>query len=256
MVHSAPPSYARGMLDVLVVDDEPPALAELGYLLEREPGIGSVRTADSADEALRLLDRRRVDVIFLDIHMPGLSGLELARILGRFRAPPAVVFVTAYEEHAVDAFELNAVDYLLKPIRAERLSEAIRRVTQQGASYVESAAAEETVPVELAGVTRFVPVSEVTYVEAHGDYARLHTVAGNSPLVRVPLSTLEERWRRLGFVRIHRSILVSVAHIEEIRFDAGRAAVTVAGTRLQVSRRHTRELRDLLRRRSAGGARR
>ncbi|MQA06142.1 MAG: response regulator [Streptosporangiales bacterium] len=240
------------MLDVLVVDDEPPALAELRYLLEREPGIGAVRTAESADEALRLLDRRRVDALFLDIHMPGLSGLELARILGRFRAPPAVVFVTAYEEHAVDAFELNAVDYLLKPIRAERLSEAVRRVAQPGTGYGEPTTHEETVPVELAGVTRFVPVSDVRYVEAHGDYARLHTSAG-SPLVRVPLSTLEERWRRLGFVRIHRSILVSVGHIDEIRFDSGRAVVVVADTPLQVSRRHTRELRELLRRRANGG---
>lgn len=239
------------MLDVLVVDDEPPALAELRYLLEREPGIGAVRTAESADEALRLLDRRRVDALFLDIHMPGLSGLELARILGRFRAPPAVVFVTAYEEHAVDAFELNAVDYLLKPVRAERLSEAVRRVSQAGNSYGEPSGKEETVSVELAGVTRFVPVNDVRYVEAHGDYARLHTPAG-SPLVRVPLSTLEERWRRLGFVRIHRSILVSVGHIEEIRFDSGRAVVVVAGTSLQVSRRHTRELRELLRRRANG----
>lgn len=242
------------MLDVLVVDDEPPALAELSYLLEREPGIGVVRTAGSADEALRLLDRAPVDVLFLDIHLPGLSGLELARILGRFRTPPAIVFVTAYEEHAVDAFELNAVDYLLKPIRGERLTEAVRRASFAGNNHGEHADTEESVPVELAGVTRFVSVSEVRYVEAQGDYARLHTPQG-SPLIRVPLATLEERWRRAGFVRIHRSILVAVAHIEEIRFDAGRAVVVVAGTPLQVSRRHTRELRELLRRRAAGTVR-
>lgn len=243
------------MLDVLVVDDEPPALAELGYLLRREPGVGTVRTAGSADEALRLLDRQGVDVVFLDIHMPGLSGLELASVLGRFKTPPAVVFITAYEEHAVEAFELNAVDYLLKPVRAERLTEAVRRVTQLvGGGHGEQADAEETVPVELGGVTRFVRVSDVRYVEAHGDYARLHT-SKDAPLVRVPLATLEERWRPNGFVRVHRSALVSIAHIEEIRFDGGRAVVVVDGTPLQVSRRHTRELRDLLRRRASGEAR-
>jgi DNA-binding LytR/AlgR family response regulator len=104
---------------------------------------------------------------------------------------------------------------------------------------------DEVIPVELAGVTRFVQRSTVRYVEAQGDYARLHT-GQNSHLVRIPLSTLEERWRDAGFTRIHRSTLVALAHVDEMRVDSGRCAVRVGDDWLPVSRRHTRELRDLL----------
>lgn len=105
------------------------------------------------------------------------------------------------------------------------------------------------IPVELGGVTRFVAVEDITHVEAQGDYARLHTVRG-SHLVRIPLSTLEERWRSRGFVRIHRRHLVALRHIGELRLDAGTVSVMVGAEELQVSRRHARELRDLLMRRS------
>jgi len=108
-------------LRVLVIDDERPALDELGFLLGRDPRVSTVRTTDSATDALRLLQESEVDAVFLDISMPGLSGLELAQVLSRFKNPPPIVFVTAHEQHAVDAFELNAVDYVLKPVREERL---------------------------------------------------------------------------------------------------------------------------------------
>jgi DNA-binding LytR/AlgR family response regulator len=153
--------------------------------------------------------------------------------------------VTAHEQHAVDAFELNAVDYVLKPVREDRLAEAVRRVL--AATRTEQA--EEQVPVERGGVTRFVPVSEIRYVEAEGDYARLHTGTG-SHLVRIPLSQLEQQWSGSGFVRIHRSLLVALPYVEELRVDAGRCSVVVGGpgggVELAVSRRHTRQLRDLL----------
>ena len=116
------------LLDVLVIDDEQPALDELVYLLERDPRVATVRGCDSAAEALRLLQESGVDAVFLDVQMPGLTGLDLAQVLSRFKESPPVVFVTAYEKHAVDAFELRAVDYVLKPVRAERLGEAVRRV--------------------------------------------------------------------------------------------------------------------------------
>jgi DNA-binding LytR/AlgR family response regulator len=238
-------------LHALVVDDEPPALAELAYLLGGDRRVGEVLTASSATEALRALEEHRVDVVFSDIKMPGLDGLDLARVLARFAQRPQVVFVTAYDEHAVDAFALDAVDYVMKPVRADRLAEAVRRVSASNAGpspAVDPAPEDETIPVELGGVTRFIQRSEVRYALAQGDYARLHTATG-SHLVRIPLTTLEERWADAGFLRIHRSTLVSTAHVDEVRIDHGRCSVVIGGTELQVSRRHTRELRDKLLRR-------
>jgi len=232
-------------LRVLVVDDEVPALEEMTFLLGRDQRIAEVLTAGSGAEALRVLEDEHVDAIFLDVAMPGLSGLDLARVLARFRSPPPVVFVTAHDDHAVDAFELHAVDYLLKPVREERLAEAVRRVVRATTGGEEPSDEDETIAVELGGVTRFVSRSHIRYVEAQGDYARLHTDEG-SHLVRIPLSTLEERWKNAGFLRIHRSLLVSIDHIDELRSDHGRTSVVIEGTTLQVARRHTRHLRDVL----------
>jgi DNA-binding LytR/AlgR family response regulator len=231
-------------LHVLVVDDERPALDELVFLLRRDPRVETVTAADSASEALRVLEGTTVDAVFTDIRMPGLSGIDLARVLARFRTPPPVVFVTAHEAHAVDAFDVNAVDYVLKPVRDERLAEAVRRVVE-AAGGAAPTTHEDNIPIELGGVTRFLARSDILYVEAHGDYARLHTAHG-SHLIRKPLTTLEEDWRDAGFVRIHRSLLVALAHVEELRVDSGRCSVVVGGHLLGVSRRHTRELRDVL----------
>jgi DNA-binding LytR/AlgR family response regulator len=248
------PGGPGGGLRALAVDDEVPALEELAYLLRADPRISNVLVASGAAEALRLLEVAAVDVVFLDIHMPGLDGIDVARVLARFAEPPPIVFVTAYDDHAVDAFEVRAVDYLMKPVRQERLAEAIRRVVESrgsappakaGAAEAPAEAPDENIPVELGGVTRFISRKDVLYVEAHGDYARLYTAEGNH-LVRVPLNTLEERWRPAGFVRVHRRHLVQVSHIDEVRLDSGRVSVCVGGTELAVSRRHTRQLRDLL----------
>lgn len=230
-------------LRVLVIDDELPALDELAFLLAGDRRVGDVLTSDSATAALRILQEERVGAVFLDISMPGLSGLELAQVLARFKEPPPIVFVTAHDQHAVEAFELNAVDYLLKPVREERLAEAVRRVVEGRGQP--SSLHNDQIAVELGGRTKMVSRSQVTHVEAHGDYARLHTVAG-SHLIRTPLSSLEAEWREAGFVRIHRSLLVSLSHVQELRTEAGRCTVLVAGEELVVSRRHTRGLRDLL----------
>ncbi|WP_330462046.1 LytTR family DNA-binding domain-containing protein [Streptomyces sp. NBC_00820] len=274
------------MLRVLAVDDEEPALEELLYLLGEDPRVGTVMPALEAAEALHRLTRAmedgpggaeagRVDVVFLDINMPGLGGLELARLLHGFAAPPLIVFVTAHEDFAVRAFDLKAVDYLLKPLRKERFAEAVRRVAELtragqgprpatgreaghtpgdgvGGAYPGSAFGDQ-VPVELGGVTRFVPIADIAYAEAHGDYARLHTRRG-SHLVRVPLSTLEDQWRSRGFVRIHRSHLVALGRIEELRLDGGNLTVRVGSRVLAVSRRNARELRDLLARQAKNTA--
>lgn len=238
-----------GGLRVLVIDDERPALDELRFLLERDRRVDVVHSTDSPTEALRMLQQLEVDAVFLDIQMPGLTGVELAQVLARFKTPPAAVFVTAHDQHAVDAFELGAVDYVLKPVREERLTEAVRRVL--AAARPEQV--EEQVPVERGGVTRFVPVSQIRYVEAEGDYARLH-VGAETHLLRAPLSQLEVDWADAGFVRIHRSLLIATAWVDEVRVDAGRCSVRIGEVELQVSRRHTRELRDLLVRHARPGS--
>ncbi len=243
-------------LRVLVADDEAPAREELAWLLGQHPAVETVHTAASGNEVIEALQHLEVDALFLDIRMPGLDGIDVARTLTGSAAPPKVVFVTAYDEHAVEAFDLRAADYLLKPVRAERLAEAVRRVVDAlgtGGATVDGEA-DETIPVELGGVTRFIQRSDVRYAEAQGDYARLHT-ADDSHLVRVPLTTLEQQWADAGFVRIHRRHLVALHHIDEMSVDSGRWTVRLGDAVLQVSRRHSRELRDMLVRRARPGQR-
>lgn len=247
-----PDAAAPATLRALVVDDEAPAAAELAWLLEQDERIGQVRTVHSGTDALRFLDTALADVIFCDIRMPGLDGMELARVLGRFAEPPQVVFVTAYGDHAVGAFEVAAVDYVMKPVREARLAEAVRKAHAlhtltcgNALTPARAEPADETIPVELAGVTTFVQRSDILYVQAQGDYARLHT-ASASHLVRMSLTNLEERWGPAGFVRIHRSTLVSLPTIDQVRVERGRCLVRLGDIELQVSRRHTRELRDRL----------
>jgi DNA-binding LytR/AlgR family response regulator len=271
-------------LRALVVDDEVPARTDLAWLLEQEPGVATVGVAGDANEALRILQDTDVDVVFLDVRMPGLHGLDLARVLGRFARPPQVVFVTAYEEHAVDAFELQACDYLLKPVRAERLRTALDRVRPlgPGAQPVDAAGPPAggpsagssagpssgpssggrpderpdgragspeplaTLAVESAGRTRFVARADVRVAEASGDYTRLHTADGRRHLVRIPLSRLEASWRAAGFFRIHRSYLVALPSVNELRTSATGATVVVDGRELPVSRRQAHGLKEAL----------
>ena len=247
--HTAQRPAQPAKLTVLAVDDERPALEELSYLLAADGRIGEIRTATNSADALRVLAdtaKPPVDALFLDIRMPGETGLELAGALNRRATVPQIVFVTAHEDFAVSAFEFQACDYLLKPVRQDRLAEAIRRIGERvHARESANAAADEIIPVELAGVTRFLARSQVRYVEAHGDYARLHTSTG-SHLVRISLSTLEDRWSPHGFARVHRSYLIALRYVSEVRWDAGHTTVTVGGKTLAVSRRHAHELRERL----------
>jgi DNA-binding LytR/AlgR family response regulator len=235
------------VLSILAVDDERPSLDELSYLLRLSDLVGPVSVAQNASEALRILRNDRFDVVLLDIRMPGLDGLELARVIGGLAEPPEVVFVTAHEEHALEAFDVGASGYLLKPLDQERLDRVLRRVIGPGEEEF------DTVPVESAGRTILVSRHEISWVEASGDYVRLHLRDGPSYLLRTSMSVLEEKWT--GFVRIHRTYLVSVHDIQELRFDGARTSVRVAGSELPVSRRHLRELRDRLVRQARPGAR-
>lgn len=242
----------KSALTVLAVDDEAPALDELVYLLGRHPDIDKVFDASDATSALRELNQRTIDAIFLDINMPGLSGIELAGVLANFAHRPAVVFVTAHDDKAVAAFDVGAIDYLLKPIRADRLDEAVRRVTSARTAAPAQSADDpdaDVIPAELGGITHLIPRDSIGWVEAEGDYARLHSASG-SHLVRIPLSTLETRWRDHGFQRIHRSYLVALRVVTGLRTADGAVLVRLRtngaspAVELPVSRRQARELRD------------
>lgn len=232
----------------LVVDDEAPALDELSYLLRAMPAISAVHVAQSSSEALRSLQARRYDVVFLDVRMPSLNGIELASVLGRFASPPAVVIVTAYEEYALRAFDIGACDYLLKPVSRTRLSTALTRALSRGSDRPGEPGDGDSaeIPLEAAGRTRWVTPGQVRWVEAEGDYVRLHTAEGDSHLLRMPISHLEERWAAHGFIRIHRSYLVSVGNIAELSVAGNNHSVKVSGQWLPVSRRHARDVRDRL----------
>ncbi|WP_067697297.1 LytR/AlgR family response regulator transcription factor [Nocardia jejuensis] len=244
-----------GALRVLAVDDEKPALDELVYLLRAQDEVGEIHGAGDATSALRLLRTHPVDAVFLDIDMPGLDGLELAGILSAFAHPPAVVFVTAHDDKAVAAFDLGAVDYLLKPLREARLAESVRRIAATRTAAPPAAASRsdphEVIPVELGGVTTLVDRATVTWVEADGDYARLHTSTG-SHLVRIPLSELEIRWHEAGFVRVHRSYLVALHQVAGLRNTGTSTVVCLRAdgdspcVELPVARRQVRDLKQRL----------
>ena len=247
-------------LRVLVVDDEPPAVDELCYFLRQYEGVEIAAIANTAAEAMRELDAQVFDAVFLDIALPDLDGLSVARLLQRFVAPPIVVFVTAFEQHAVAAFDARAVDYLLKPLRADRVSETLRRIRLALRSDDDSEGAPEPrsrMPVDVGGRTVFVERDDVLVVEAARDYVRLHT-AERSHLVRVPISVLEAEWAGVGFLRVHRGYLLALRYVQEIRSSGGQTVVAVVGLadrpatwrEVTVSRTHGRELRERLIQRS------
>ncbi|EXF25834.1 LytR family transcriptional regulator [Nesterenkonia sp. AN1] len=239
-------------MSVLVVDDEPLALSQMKWLLDAEPQAGEVFTAADARSAEQVLQRQRIDVVLLDIHMPGMSGLALARRLRdlpaaepQAEAGPQVIFVTADAHPAVEAFELEARDYLLKPVRAARLAAALRRAT----AAREAAAQDRPEPVRVSVLqgdsTVLVKLQDIRWVQAHGDYARLHTQAGTY-LLRTPLAELAEEWQEHGFIRTHRSSLVNVIHVQRVTRRQGRMLIEVPGAELEVSRRLMPQVRERL----------
>ncbi|MEC3956875.1 LytTR family DNA-binding domain-containing protein [Nocardia sp. CDC153] len=243
---------AERRLRVLAVDDVPSALADLTRVLGNAPEIAEVVTAGDALAALKRIQNEHFDAVFLDISMPGLNGLELAGLLAKLSEPPVIVFVTAHDRHAVTAFGIGAVDYLLKPVRAERVSAALGKVLRMlphdpaTAVSPDLTDAMSALPVDSGGRTRYIRRSEVKFVEAQGDYVKLHTASG-AHLVRMPMSRLEEYWEPAGFLRVHRGFLVALDAIRELRTDSvhGLQAHTDLGD-VPVSRRHVRELRQRL----------
>jgi len=231
-------------LDVLVVDDEAPALADLARLLRSLPTTGTIYTAISGEEALRALAERAVDAVFLDVRMPGIDGLELARVLRRFESPPAVVFVSAYETGAVGAFELKALDYLMKPVSSRRLAEAVERV-RDARSTVPQSRADDVVPLPtLHGGTRLVPRDSILFLQADGDYVRV-ICEKERFLMRGRVSDLARRWRDHGFVQVHRGYVANLRRAVEVRPRANGTAVLAFadGREIPVARRKAAELR-------------
>ena len=254
-------------ISVLIVDDEPLNRLRLQDLLQLEPGIASIRTASDGIEAIEMIRADRPDLVFLDVQMPGKSGLDVVRDIGP-DAMPATIFVTAYDQYAVEAFAVAAVDYLVKPFDDDRFEEAFRRarkaiaaqdfgrlrerllaILQQGdvvspeptrpdsATSAPASPYLERFAVEVRGVVRPVLARQVDYITAAGPYAELH-VAGRTSVIRETMQTLEERLDPKQFMRVHRSIIVRLDLVEALEREAGGDGVLVlkGGIRLRVSR--------------------
>lgn len=240
---------------VLAVDDERPALEDLARLLRASSRVDDVELAQSSRDALVRVGEARFDALFLDVRMPGMDGIELARVLARFATPPALVFVSAHETAAVQAFELHAADYLMKPVSRRRVEEALERVAAErggvtGASAsVAAEEADDVVPVDARrGGTRLLARSTILYGQAHGDYVRIVSDSGRF-LMRNTLSDLERRWEPFGFVRVHRGYLANLRRAVELQpLINGTATLRFAdGHGVPISRRQVAELRRRLR---------
>ena len=233
-------------LKALVCDDEAPARSELRYLLEEAGGVEGVGEASSVVEALQLIKAVPYDVIFLDIDMPGLDGIQMAEVLGTLDRRPAIVFVTAYSEHAVKAFEVAATDYLMKPVELERLKQTIDRLrpaeTEQGARV-------ERIPVEKAGKKLLLRADDIFYIMAKDDYTYLHT-DGERFLSTISLAALEKKLEPHDFFRVHRRFLVGLTKVKEVvPMYGGTLLLTLTdkeATQVPVSRRRVSNLKKAL----------
>ena len=248
-------------LEVLAVDDELPPLEDLTRLLQAHPSIASVEGVTSASDAMIRVARHEYDAIFLDVRMPGLDGLELGRVVASFERPPAIVFVTAYETAAVEAFELRAVDYLLKPVTPERVDQAIARIVEQRARTpaepvepaeptAEGAQDTRIMMVEniVGGGARLIPRGSVLYIEARGDYLRVVADSGRFVLGD-QLARVEQRLSAHGFVRVHRGYVANLRRAVEIRTLANGTGELVLDNdaRVPIARRQLPVLRRMLR---------
>jgi DNA-binding LytR/AlgR family response regulator len=252
---------AEGSLVVLAVDDEPPQLEDLARMLRASDRVADVETASSAQQVVLMASRRRYDVVFLDVRMPEIDGLELAEVLNAFESSPALVFVSAFDTSAVVTFELRALDYLMKPVTSQRIEEALKRVVAQvdepGGPMIARAAPESGLPAEQDviaiesardGTMRLVPRESIFYVKAYGDYVRVFAESGRY-LMRASLSDLEVRFGDRGFLRVHRQYLANLGKMIEIRpMLNGTAVLRLENdSEVPVARRHVSELRRRLR---------
>jgi DNA-binding LytR/AlgR family response regulator len=244
-------------LTILAVDDEQRPLEDLARLLRSSPAVREVECAFDGHDALVKASAQRYDAIFLDVRMPDLDGLELGRVLKRFASPPELVFVSAYDNAAVDAFELRAIDYLPKPVSRHRVEEALERITAaidaapggvaNSHSRWSSQPATESEMLAVANVrsgsTRLLARSSILYVQSHGDFVRIVTGDGRY-LLRATLNDIERRWEPFGFVRVHRQYIANLHRAVELRpLLGGTAELAYAdGQTIPIARRHVAEL--------------
>ena len=242
------------VLNVLIVDDEPHARERLQRLVGELPHCEVVGLCGTGAEALRLVVEREPSVVLLDIRMPGMSGIEAARHLSTLPAAPAVVFTTAYDEYALAAFDTQAVGYLLKPVRKERLEQALHQAARLTASQLKVVAASgreveqrQHIAVRVRDALRLIPVKDIQFFRADQKYVSVYHTGGED-LIDESLTDLAEEFPA-EFSRIHRSILVSVGHVEAVERDqAGRHFVRIRGREesLPVGRRQVGDLKRLL----------
>jgi DNA-binding LytR/AlgR family response regulator len=241
-------------LKILAVDDERSQLRDLARLLRSSPIVREVQCASDGHEALVKASTEPYDAIFLDVRMPNLDGLELARVLSRFATPPQLVFVTAYDTAAVDAFELRALDYLLKPVARRRVEAALERVASAVSAPRptggEPGPENEVIAVDnvRTGATRLISRSAILYVQSHGDFVRV-VVEDGRYLLRTTLTDIEHRWEAHGFVRVHRQFVANLNRAVELRPQFGGTAELAFpdGRVIPVARRHVAELGRRLR---------
>jgi two-component system response regulator AlgR len=245
-------------MKVLIVDDELPARERLRRLLEDSDEHTVVGEASNGRQALQLVPELQPDVILLDIRMPGLSGMETARHLHTFREPPAVIFTTAYDEYAVEAFDARAVGYVLKPVRRERLVRALEQAERLAVATLQDlgrspglAEQRSHVCARIGNELKLIPLHDVHYFLADQKYVRVHHSKGDN-LIDDSLKFLEQEFDN-RFVRIHRSALVSIAHIEALeKTPDGHMQVRLRGDDagehepLLISRRHLADVRRRL----------
>lgn len=242
-------------LSVLIVDDELPARERLQRLVEELPGCNVAGVCSNGADALPLVGKLKPSVVLLDIRMPGMTGIEVARHLGALESPPAIVFTTAYDEYALEAFESQAVGYLLKPVRSERLAQALKQASRLRAPQLlglgtpaAPLAARQHVAVRIRDELKLIPVKDIRYFRADQKYVTVRHGRGED-LIDESLKQLEEEFAR-DFVRIHRSLLVAIAHVEALERGGGddSYALRLRGEDepLPVSRRQLGELRKRL----------
>jgi two-component system LytT family response regulator len=259
---------------VVIIDDEPLARQRIADLLAHEDGVDIVGSADNGPAAVETIRTLHPDLVFLDVQMPGMTGLDVARTIG-VEAMPATIFVTAFDQHALQAFDLAALDYLVKPFDDERFEQAFRRARRLtsledtrrihqrllnvlrdvpgtaladgdgGSAIPQTATAThlERIPVESRGKVKFIPVSDIDYIGASGPYAEL-VVASRRHLIREPMQELEDRLDPSRFFRIHRSAIVQLDRVDTLLKGAGGdyEVQLKDGTRLRVSRSRREEL--------------
>ena len=229
----------------LIIDDERLARSALRRLLNQHREVQIVGEAANPDEAIRAVHKMSPDVLFLDVEMPGGSGFDL---LERLEDVPAVIFTTAYDEYAVRAFEVSALDYLVKPITAERLSAALGRAQRAlAANLKEPSNARHQIFVRDGERCWIVRLTDISLMESEGSYTRLH-FGGNAPLVYRSLTAIETRLSPATFFRANRSQIVNLGWIEAVENDIdGRLSVRLRnGKQIEISRRQSRSLRGLL----------